>query len=77
MMVTVELPVISGFFGGHVVSTLVSIGDTVAIDTPLIELEDDQCVLEFRSHLAGRVTEILVNVGDRVDWGIPLLVIDV
>ena len=76
MVVTVELPVISGFFGGHVSRVLVAVGDTVRVDTPLLELENENCVVEYPSHIAGRVAEMLVSAGDRVDWGTPLLVID-
>ena len=76
MAVTVELPVISGFFGGHVSRVLVAIGDSVDVDTPLFELECETSTLEFPSHLAGRVRELLVSVGDTVEWGSPLLVVE-
>ena len=76
MAVTVELPVISGFFGGHVSAVLVTVGDTVDVDTPLLELECDTCTVELPSHVAGQVRELLVGVGDTVEWGTPLLVVE-
>ena len=76
MAVIIELPVLSGFFGGQVSRVLVAVGDTVRVDTPLFELDCNTCTVELPSHLAGQVRQLLVGVGDTVEWGTPLLVVE-
>ena len=61
---------------GDVVKLLVSVGDTVAIDQSLVELETDKAVVEIPSTAAGRVTEILVAEGTTVEIGRPIVKID-
>ncbi len=54
---------------GKVVGVLVSTGDTVDIDQPLIEFETDKAVVEIPSTAKGTVTEISVKNGDEVRIG--------
>jgi pyruvate dehydrogenase E2 component (dihydrolipoamide acetyltransferase) len=54
---------------GSVVGVLVQVGDTVAVDDPIIELETDKAVVEIPASVAGKVTEVLVAVGDEVRVG--------
>ncbi|MBD3337303.1 MAG: biotin/lipoyl-binding protein [Candidatus Eisenbacteria bacterium] len=54
---------------GEVVKILVSKGDTVEVDQPLIELETDKAVVEIPSPVAGKVSEILVQSGDTLEIG--------
>ena len=51
---------------GIIAKVLVSPGDTVAQDQPVLELETDKAVLEVPSTVAGVVKEILVKQGDTV-----------
>ncbi|MFH2056979.1 MAG: 2-oxo acid dehydrogenase subunit E2, partial [bacterium] len=54
---------------GDVVKVLVKVGDTVAADQGIIELETDKAVVEIPSPKAGKITEILVKEGDEVKPG--------
>ena len=54
---------------GDVVSVLVAVGDTLAEDQPVIELETDKAVIEVPSSVSGTVSEILVQQGDTVTVG--------
>jgi len=60
----------------QVVSVLVSEGDTVADQQPVVEVETDKATLEVPCSLAGRVTKVHVKEGDTIKAGAPLLSID-
>jgi pyruvate dehydrogenase E2 component (dihydrolipoamide acetyltransferase) len=51
---------------GDVVNVLVSVGDTIAADQPVLELETDKATVEVPSAAAGVVKEIHVKAGDTV-----------
>ena len=46
-----------------------SIGDTVSIDEPLLELETDKVTLEVPAPASGQLTDIKVKDGDTVEVG--------
>ena len=52
-----------------VTGILVAVGDVVAVDDPLIEIETDKAAAEVPSDVAGKVTEIMVSEGDTVRVG--------
>ena len=52
-----------------VIEVLVAVGDTVAIEDPLITLESDKASMDVPATAAGRVHDIKVKVGDRVSGG--------
>lgn len=52
-----------------IIELLVKVGDSVAIDTPLITLESDKASMEVPSTHAGIIKEILVKLGDTVQEG--------
>ncbi len=54
----------------------VSVGDTVAKNQIVMDLETDKAVVELPSDHAGTVTQIHVSVGDTVRVGQPLLTLD-
>ncbi|MCB0168525.1 MAG: 2-oxo acid dehydrogenase subunit E2, partial [Anaerolineae bacterium] len=58
---------------GDVVSVLVSVGDTINKDDPVLELETDKATLEVPSSVSGTVEEILVKAGDTVSVGQVIL----
>lgn len=45
------------------------VGDTVALDEPIAELETDKVTLELPSPVSGTITELLVAVGDTAQVG--------
>ncbi len=72
----VQVPDIGDFSDVPVVTILVSVGDTVAAEDPLIELESDKATLEVPSPSAGVVKEIKVAEGDKVSMGSLILVLE-
>ena len=60
---------------GDVVRVLVSPGDTVAKDQPVLELETDKATIEVPSSVAGTVGEVRVKKGDKVKVGQVVLTI--
>jgi pyruvate dehydrogenase E2 component (dihydrolipoamide acetyltransferase) len=61
---------------GDVIRVLVSAGDEVQKDQPVLELETDKATIEVPSSVAGKVTDIKVKAGDRVKVGQVVLVLD-
>ena len=72
----VKVPDIGDFKNVPVVSILVKVGDTVAKEDPLIELESDKATMEVPSPAAGKVAEIKVAEGDKVSEGSVILVLE-
>ena len=58
-----------GIKGGDVLNVLVKVGDTVAKDQGVLELETDKATIEVPSSVAGTVAEIKVKSGDKVTIG--------
>jgi pyruvate dehydrogenase E2 component (dihydrolipoamide acetyltransferase) len=61
---------------GDVLRVLVSVGDTIEKEQPVIELETDKATVEVPSSVAGVVKEIRVKAGDKVQVGSVLLTVD-
>ena len=61
-----KVPDIGGYSDVPVITLLVKVGDTVAKDTPLLELESEKATMEIPSDEAGVVQELRVKVGDKV-----------
>jgi pyruvate dehydrogenase E2 component (dihydrolipoamide acetyltransferase) len=74
--VTFNIPNLGdGIKGGDVLNVLVKVGDTVAKDQNVIELETDKATIEVPSSVAGTVTEVKVKAGDKVTIGQGVLVL--
>ena len=72
----IKVPDIGDFTDVPVVSVLVSVGDTVAEEDPLIELESDKATMEVPSPSAGVIKEIKVGEGDKVSEGSVIMVLE-
>jgi pyruvate dehydrogenase E2 component (dihydrolipoamide acetyltransferase) len=72
-LLPVEVPDIGDFTDVPVIEILVSAGDSVALDDPLLTLESDKATMDVPAPAAGEVKEIHVSVGDRVSQGTLLL----
>jgi len=59
-----------------VVDVLVSVGDTIDKNQPVIEAETDKAVMEIPSTVAGKVAEIKVKKGDTVKVGQVVLTLE-
>ncbi|MGD8922172.1 MAG: 2-oxo acid dehydrogenase subunit E2 [Candidatus Zixiibacteriota bacterium] len=77
MVKEVRLPEVSeNVESGVVTEVLVSKGDTVEVDQPIIELETDKAVLEVPSSEAGTVTEVLVKPDQEIKIGEVIIKVD-
>ena len=76
-IIEVTVPDIGDFTDVPVISILVSPGDHVAEEDPLIELESDKATMEVPSPAVGEVKEIKVSEGDTVSEGALILTLEV
>ncbi|WP_170414568.1 dihydrolipoyllysine-residue acetyltransferase [Ruegeria atlantica] len=76
MAIEVTVPDIGDFADVPIISILVSVGDTIAAEDPLIELESDKATMEVPSPAAGVVKEIKVFEGDNVSKGALILLLE-
>ena len=74
--VQVAVPDIGDFADVPVIEILVSAGDQVAVEDPLVTLESDKATMDVPAPVAGTVREIVVNVGDRVSQGSAILTVE-
>ncbi len=75
-VIEVKVPDIGDFSDVPVISVLVSPGDSVAEEDPLIELESDKATMEVPSPAHGKVKEIKVKEGDTVSEGALILLLE-
>ncbi|MGZ4177607.1 MAG: dihydrolipoyllysine-residue acetyltransferase [Solirubrobacteraceae bacterium] len=72
----VEVPDIGDFDDVPVIEILVSVGDEVAVEDPLVTLESDKATMDVPAPFAGVVREVNVSIGDRVSQGSVLMSIE-
>ncbi len=72
----VLVPDIGDFADVDVIEVLVSPGDTVNAEDPLITLESDKATMDVPSPSAGVVREVRVGVGDKVSEGVPIVTLE-
>ncbi|HID00488.1 MAG TPA: biotin/lipoyl-binding protein, partial [Piscirickettsiaceae bacterium] len=68
-IVDITLPDIGDFDQVDVIEVIVSAGDTVAVDDPLITLESDKATMEVPSPYSGKIIALTVQEGDKVATG--------
>jgi pyruvate dehydrogenase E2 component (dihydrolipoamide acetyltransferase) len=73
---TIEVPDIGDFDDVPIIEILVSVGDTVGVEDPLVTLESDKATMDVPAPVAGVVREILVSLGDQVSRGSALMTIE-
>ena len=69
------VPDIGDFSDVEIIEVLVSPGDTVSAEDPLITVESDKASMDIPSSHAGKVTELKVAVGDKVSEGSLILIL--
>ena len=74
--IEVTVPDIGEFTGVPVIELLVSPGDRVELDDPLLTLESDKATMDVPAPAAGVVAELRVGLGDEVSEGDVLLVLE-
>ncbi len=70
---TVHVPDIGDFKDVEIIEVIVSPGDTVSPEDPLITLESDKASIEIPAPQGGTVKALKVKAGDRVNKGDPIL----
>jgi pyruvate dehydrogenase E2 component (dihydrolipoamide acetyltransferase) len=74
---TIKVPDIGDSEEVDVVEVLVTGGDTVAVEDPLVTLESDKATMDVPSPLAGKVVDVKVRAGDKVTTGAVILTLAV
>ncbi len=77
MVEKILVPDVGGAEEVEVIEILVANGDMVNVDDSLVVLESDKASMEIPSPLAGKITDIKVTVGDKVDEGQLILELQV
>jgi len=62
---------------GEVVKILVSVGDFIELDQPVIEMETEKAIFEVPSNVKGKITEINLKVGEKIEVGQVILKVDI
>lgn len=65
-----------GMAEGDITSWLVKVGDTIAADDPVAEVQNDKLMQEILSPYGGKVTKLFVDAGTTVEVGDPLIEFD-
>ena len=72
----VFIPELGDFSDVEIIEVLVSEGDQIQAEDPLITLETDKAIMEVPSPAAGVIKTLEVSVGDRVSAGHKILLLD-
>ena len=65
-----------GLTDGEVVRWLVAVGDAVALNQPIVEIETAKAVVEIPAPYAGTVVKLHAGEGESLDVGAPLISVD-
>ncbi len=74
--VEVRVPDIGDFKDVAVIEVLVKVGDTVKVEQSLLTVESDKASMEIPSSAAGVVRELKVKLGDKINIGDLLVVLE-
>jgi pyruvate dehydrogenase E2 component (dihydrolipoamide acetyltransferase) len=76
MATEIKVPDIGDFESVEVIEVLVSAGDEIAEEQPLITLESDKATMEVPATTAGKIAEMKVKEGDKVSEGDVIVVLE-
>lgn len=68
-IIELKIPDIGGHSDVNVAEVYIKVGDTVKVDDNLLMLETDKATMEVPAEAAGVVTEVMVQVGSKVNEG--------
>lgn len=66
-----------GLTEAEIVGWRISVGDEIAVNQPIVDIETAKAVVELPSPFTGRVTALLVSPGAVVPVGTPILAVEV
>ena len=72
----VTVPDLGGIDEVEVIEISVKVGDLIDAEQEIIVLESDKATMEVPAPIAGKVTEILISVGDKVSAGTPVVIVE-
>ena len=72
----ITVPNIGDFENVDVIEVLVAPGEIVQAEDPLITLESDKATMDLPSPASGRITQVLVAVGDQLSQGAVVVLLD-
>ncbi len=72
-IIDVKVPDIGDFKDVPIIEVLVAVGDSIALEAPVVTLESDKATIDVPASAAGIVREIAVKVGDKVSEGALLI----
>jgi dihydrolipoamide dehydrogenase len=70
---SITVPDIGDFDAVPIIEILVSVGDTVSAEDPLVTLESDKATMDIPAPAGGTIESIDVSVGDQVSQGSKLM----
>jgi pyruvate dehydrogenase E2 component (dihydrolipoamide acetyltransferase) len=76
-LVNIKVPDIGDFKDVAVIEVMVKVGDTVKVEQSLVTVESDKASMEIPSDQAGVVKEIKTQLGDKINIGDVVLVLEV
>ena len=65
-----------GLTEGEILKWLVSVGETITLNQPIVEVETAKAAVEIPAKWAGQVTAIFHAEGETIDVGTPIIAID-
>ncbi|MCA1456672.1 2-oxo acid dehydrogenase subunit E2 [Bradyrhizobium sp. BRP22] len=74
--IEIVLPDIGDYKDVPIVEINVAVGDDVVIDTPLLSIESDKATMEVPSPAAGKVKQLMIEVGSLVSQGSILMLLE-
>lgn len=75
-LIQITVPDLGDFKTVDVVDVLVKVGDVVERDSPLATLETEKATMDVPATAAGRVTRVLIQKGEKVSAGTPVVEVD-
>lgn len=75
-MIEIKLPDIGDFTDVEIIEVLVSEGDTIAQEDSILTLETDKATMEIPAPQAGVVKELRIAVGDKINQGDLLVLLE-
>ena len=70
-----RVPDLGDFADVEVIEVLVAVGDTVAVEDPLVTIETDKASMDVPAEVAGKIIAMNVEVGSKVSTGTVIAVV--
>ena len=74
--IEIKIPNIGDFKGVEVIEVLVTEGQTLKKNDPLITIESDKSSVEIPSNFDGKIKNLKIKVGDKVSEGDVILILE-